>query len=413
MRRKYHRITRAQDGDSTDDGDDLSEPLHGEEGLGTGLLPHWNTAPYNDSPCSDDGESMLAELESWVLSELRRGPAGGRWYSRPSMDATAHGHTSGYIGGPKRPPMRTRRIHRLRKSLREHPELIVMKTDKTGRYVVQPTADYYRWMLEHMASDAVEVPTSDLVVAHDQALDFIENDLSDVLSDKEVQYLRQKVMTKRVATPKLFLKDHQAPRADGSFKTRLVVPADGFMAGFGKMAYLGIKGILDDLGVGYADRQVSQAYALKRKIERNGYRRDNVTIASLDISKMYPSIRFSIIEDAVTFFTRGAPREMKDRAAVCLEMLQFGMERTYLQFGDKYYQYEGEGVPGDPGLTIGGYESAWLADLGLAYLLQQVPSIVNRMEFLEFYRDDGLVVFDGKVTKQYVHNWLETISVKN
>ena len=78
------------------------------------------------------------------------------------------------------------------------------------------------------------------------------------------------------------------------------------------------------------------------------------------------------------------------------------MDRTFLQFGDKYYRYTGAGTDDDPGLTIGGFESAWLADLGLSFLFQEIPSIVRAMKFLEVYRDDGLAFFDGAVDKQYI-----------
>jgi hypothetical protein len=44
-------------------------------------------------------------------------------------------------------------------------------------------------------------------------------------------------------------------------------------------------------------------------------------------------------------------------------MIKFGMGNTLLTFVDKYYKYGGDLDVEDRGLTIGGYESAWLADL--------------------------------------------------
>ena len=48
---------------------------------------------------------------------------------------------------------------------------------------------------------------------------------------------------------------------------------------------------------------------------------------------------------------------------VALRMRQFSMENTLLTFQDQVYRY---GVDEDPmmrGLTIGGYDSAWVADI--------------------------------------------------
>jgi hypothetical protein len=48
------------------------------------------------------------------------------------------------------------------------------------------------------------------------------------------------------------------------------------------------------------------------------------------------------------------------------------MVNTLLTFQDQYYIYDGDQSLDDRGLTIGGYESAWLADLVAAYILEQV-----------------------------------------
>ena len=53
-------------------------------------------------------------------------------------------------------------------------------------------------------------------------------------------------------------------------------------------------------------------------------------------------------------------------------MIGFGMKNTLVSFIDKYYEYGGEMEDEKRGLTIGGYESAWLADLVAAYLLEMM-----------------------------------------
>jgi hypothetical protein len=69
-------------------------------------------------------------------------------------------------------------------------------------------------------------------------------------------------------------------------------------------------------------------------------------------------------------------------------------------------EYGGEAEVEEKGLTIGGYESAWLADLVAAYLLENEVVIFNPTEFHGIYRDDGFVVFKDDPLKSEVAEWL-------
>lgn len=47
------------------------------------------------------------------------------------------------------------------------------------------------------------------------------------------------------------------------------------------------------------------------------------------------------------------------------------MGNTLITFVDKYYDYGGDIEGEKRGLTIGGYEAAWLADLVAAFILEK------------------------------------------
>jgi hypothetical protein len=64
-------------------------------------------------------------------------------------------------------------------------------------------------------------------------------------------------------------------------------------------------------------------------------------------------------------------------------MIAFGMGNTLLTFVDKYYEYDGERNIRDKGLTIGGYESAWLADLVAAFILENTTNLLTRPHAME------------------------------
>jgi hypothetical protein len=87
---------------------------------------------------------------------------------------------------------------------------------------------------------------------------------------------------------------------------------------------------------------------------------------------MYPSIKFKHVPNALEYFSSGLSERDMDTVNECLELIQFGMENTLLTFQYQYYIYGGDQSLDEKGLTIGGYESAWLADLVAAYILAEV-----------------------------------------
>ena len=91
------------------------------------------------------------------------------------------------------------------------------------------------------------------------------------------------------------------------------------------------------------------------------------------------------------------PEEEKERMATCLRLTQFGMGNTLLTFDGRYYEYRSAATdPSQSGLTIGGYESAWLADLVASYLFIQTKDVFSHTSHYNvMYRDDGIAVLQG------------------
>jgi hypothetical protein len=145
---------------------------------------------------------------------------------------------------------------------------------------------------------------------------------------------------------------------------------------------------------------------LKAKLDSLHIQQHDVTIISLDIEAMYPSIKFKLVQQAVEYFSGGLIDEEKDIVNECLALIRFGMENTLLTIQDQYYIYDGDQSLDEKGLTMGGYESAWLADLVAAYILGQADEKISDTRFFGMYRDDGLVVFNSKQTKTQIQTWL-------
>ena len=81
------------------------------------------------------------------------------------------------------------------------------------------------------------------------------------------------------------------------------------------------------------------------------------------------------MKKAVNYFSTNLTRKEKNVINTCLELIQFGMGDTSLTFQDKYCEHGGSLDPSKRGLTIGGYESAWLANLVVAWILKQTENL--------------------------------------
>ena len=76
------------------------------------------------------------------------------------------------------------------------------------------------------------------------------------------------------------------------------------------------------------------------------------------------------------YFLRNASDEDKETAQRCLEILKFGVSNCLVCFQGQYWEYAGDMDVMERGLTIGGFESAILADLVAAWLLENTVELM-------------------------------------
>ena len=76
-------------------------------------------------------------------------------------------------------------------------------------------------------------------------------------------------------------------------------------------------------------------------------------------------------------------------------MINFGMASCFIFFNGKYFKYPCKGNNNNKGLAIGGYESAFLADLVASYLLEKTKKIFTNTHYHRIYLNDGFVAFKG------------------
>ena len=89
-----------------------------------------------------------------------------------------------------------------------------------------------------------------------------------------------------------------------------------------------------------------------------------------------------------------------------MDLIHFGMISTLISFDSEYCEYHGGEIE-EQGLAIGGYESAFLADLVASYLFEKSKLNFRPKIYHRIYQDDGLVVFKGKKKAIEIKDWLE------
>ena len=71
---------------------------------------------------------------------------------------------------------------------------------------------------------------------------------------------------------------------------------------------------------------------------------------------MHPLIKFPLVKNAISYFTRNLPKIQKYTIKFCLKLIAFGMSSTLLTFREKYFEYGEKGFE-TKGLAIGRYKS--------------------------------------------------------
>ena len=180
---------------------------------------------------------------------------------------------------------------------------------------------------------------------------------------------------------------------NNKYSTRLIVPANNFTATFLKLRYIALKAILDENNIIYDKFTIVQASDMKQKVEELKIKKYENTIVSIYIVNFYSSTMISLIKKAINYYTMKLSNKKKKKIKWCLDLIQFGMRSTLLNFQDCFFEYKGNGYKDNIGLAIGGYESAFLADLVASFIFEKTEHLLNDTRYKEIYRDDGLIIF--------------------
>lgn len=295
-------------------------------GLGTGLYPKHSKTP---APLGSHAvEAFLALKKEDLFAQLDK-------YNKDSNEHSLF-------------------VKRVLKRLGEHPDLVVVPTDKTNSFLLTTTSEYDAEMMGHLNTKCIEISVATLDQAVIQSEAFFAK-IKHRLSKAEVGFLLEGLASKATPTPKLLCKNHK-PRnpTTGRFDTRWIAPAQNMMAPFSKMGrHLIIKNTFEEAEVPITTHRIEQAHHLKRHLDSLMLTPDNCTIISLDAVNYYPSLHFSLVKKAISWLALDLDTEARNRSAIGLMMIEHGMANTYLTCKDKYYLCAGKNSSTEKAITIG------------------------------------------------------------
>ena len=89
--------------------------------------------------------------------------------------------------------------------------------------------------------------------------------------------------------------------------------------------------------INYTKFAIVQASQVKEEWEILNWKRNEVTISSMDAVAMYPSIKFPLVKKEISYFTINLSKIQQSTIKLCLKLIAFGMSYTLLKFEEKYY----------------------------------------------------------------------------
>jgi len=178
-----------------------------------------------------------------------------------------------------------------------------VQSDKTGQWIPMRIADYVSDMQIHLDRYCNEVPRTRLDEIYKNTTALVE-DIDHLCSDGESNFLHSWLKTRKIPSLRLSVKDHQPIQTNGRYKTRLIVSAHNFTQCLSKLASKSIESTFKRAAVPFERHTLKNSLGLKRIFEAKDFRKDDVTIVSLDIKDMYPQCRFKAVQTAVKHYAR-------------------------------------------------------------------------------------------------------------
>jgi hypothetical protein len=290
------------------------------------------------------------------------------------------------------------------RALAKNPDWSVVQFNKTGQWFPIHINNYIADMEVHLNRYCKEIPRTNLDQIY-RDTNAIINDIEHLCSNKEINFLRSWGKTNKISSVHLSVKDHKSVGVNVCHPTRLIVLTINFTQCLSKLASKSIEKSFRRANINFEKHTLKNSLAFKRKFKSMNLQWDNITIVSLDIKDMYPQCRFKAVKAAVRYYSSLLPSLQQEKVKQCLE-IKFSMGNSIVSYREKYYEYGVDPDPDRRGLTIGRFESAFLADLEATYIFKKLHHLLEQhVRFIGTYHDNKIIVFRGNKLNEWLQNW--------
>lgn len=360
-----------------------------DQGLGVVSLKS-STSARAPPKGSEDLEQFLRHMERAVIEEYGKcKPA----YQDRSFEREIPSSANNF------------KLSRYLSALAKDEDLLVVPSDKSNRWISIDKTKYSSLLKKKLLETCTIVDRSVLTDTHVHLTNFI-NLRSDHLSTKELSYIIGKLDQKRLASPKLLIKDHKPPNAENTFPVRLIIPCNNFAAGLCEIGYRAIEQVFITNSIKISNFTLQNSYDLIDSVKERDFNFENSCLYGIDVVNMYPSISCKLVKRAIDYFSVAVPRAGKAIIRRAWEILQEGMKFNFVTFEGIFYRYRGNGTTENPALSIGNFESAFLADLVMSYIFNSAneQGLFKDFAISKIYRDDGFFIPNRKNIN--IDSWL-------
>ena len=317
-------------------------------GFSTSLMP--SCFLNTENHVSKNIEGFLTALKKTSSSRLAKADASNAWIRKPEKS------TKSFRDWKIRMNLCSNRQHQLHQSnlSRRLQAVVLQPLYKCGRPWSLPKGDYPVWGSKNIPRES-----------------------EDVFVSSREKIVTSSFSTRAIPFPNILIKDNNIFNKKGVFPTRLIITANELYRDFLQDWLSWDKDNARQRKVNYSHVSTVKSSNLKEIPGEIELKRDEVTIVSVDVINMYPSIKLSTIKKAVIFFSRKVTVLTKKTINICLELIRVGIRSTLISFGGEWYKYHSVKTE-EQGLAIGGYESDILTNLFASYVLRYTSLFLTR-----------------------------------
>ena len=135
------------------------------------------------------------------------------------------------------------------------------------------------------------------------------------------------------------------------------------------------------------------------KYEESGNDDDNYLITAVDVVGLYPNIEMNLVVLAVEDALETCSGFSEEGREILMALIQFCLENTFVQFGDKFYRQQ-------KGIVTGENNSVSLANISMHFIIKHIPEINTKTIIFKRFIDDIIYISKNEEDRTFINEEL-------